>query len=85
MGGKQETLIDCFSSYTLQVVHTAPQCTAMQYSPPTPDFPLNLFSLSAIIAEEGEVHASIQIDEIFFNATNTRMISDSMLDLNFFY
>ena len=40
-------------------------CTAMQYSPPTPDFPLNLFSLSAIIAEEGEVHASIQIDEIF--------------------
>ena len=41
------------------------QCTAMQYSPPTPDFPLNLFSLSAIIAEEGEVHASIQIDEIF--------------------
>ena len=39
-------------------------CTVgLPLPPPTPDFPLNLFWLSAIIIEEGEVHARIHSDE----------------------
>ena len=39
-------------------------CTvSLPLPPPTPDFPLNLFWLSAIIIEEGEVHARIHSDE----------------------